>query len=113
MTQDDDNTVSKLSRRRFLAGSAALGGSLLIPGLMNSVWAAGSDAPEKKTLRVGFIPLTDCAPVVMSPTDPRLIGCVHESDLLRSYIEEADRMRREDLGGVGLFAETARRTDDD
>ena len=66
MTQDDDNTVSKLSRRRFLAGSAALGGSLLIPGLMNSVWAAGSDAPEKKTLRVGFIPLTDCAPVVMA-----------------------------------------------
>lgn len=66
MTQDDDNTVSKLSRRRFLAGSAALGGSLLIPGLMNSVWAAGSDAPEKNTLRVGFIPLTDCAPVVMA-----------------------------------------------
>lgn len=66
MTQDDDNTVSKLSRRRFLAASAALGGSLLIPGLMNSVWAAGSDAPEKKTLRVGFIPLTDCAPVVMA-----------------------------------------------
>ena len=66
MTQDNDNTVSKLSRRRFLAGSAALGGSLLIPGLMNSVWAAGSDAPEKKTLRVGFIPLTDCAPVVMA-----------------------------------------------
>lgn len=66
MTQDDDNTVSKLSRRRFLAGSAALGGSLMIPGLMNSVWAAGSDAPEKKTLRVGFIPLTDCAPVVMA-----------------------------------------------
>ncbi|WP_312278623.1 CmpA/NrtA family ABC transporter substrate-binding protein [Kosakonia cowanii] len=66
MTQDDDNTVSKFSRRRFLAGSAALGGSLLIPGLMNSVWAAGSDAPEKKTLRVGFIPLTDCAPVVMA-----------------------------------------------
>ncbi|QNQ20355.1 ABC transporter substrate-binding protein [Kosakonia sp. SMBL-WEM22] len=66
MTQDDDNTMGKFSRRRFLAGSAALGGSLLIPGLMNSVWAAGSDAPEKKTLRVGFIPLTDCAPVVMA-----------------------------------------------
>ena len=55
----------------------------------------------------------DCAPVVMSPTDPRLIGCVHESDLLRSYIQEADRMRREDLGGVGLFAESARRSDED
>lgn len=55
-----------LSRRRFLAGSALLGGGYLIPGLMNSVWAAGSDAPEKTTVRVGFIPLTDCAPVVMA-----------------------------------------------
>ncbi|WLI77381.1 CmpA/NrtA family ABC transporter substrate-binding protein [Kosakonia sp. H02] len=66
MTQDDDNTVGKFSRRRFLAGSAVLGGSLILPGLMNSVWAAGSDAPEKKEIRVGFIPLTDCAPVVMA-----------------------------------------------
>jgi CIC family chloride channel protein len=55
----------------------------------------------------------DAAPVVMSPTDHRLIGCVHESDLLRSYIDEADRMRREELGGVGLFAETSRGPDGD
>nr|WP_024967869.1 CmpA/NrtA family ABC transporter substrate-binding protein [Pantoea sp. IMH] len=55
-----------LSRRRFLTGSALLGGSYLVPGLLNSVWAAGSDAPEKTTVRVGFIPLTDCAPVVMA-----------------------------------------------
>lgn len=54
------------SRRQFLAGSAALGGSFLLPGLMNSVWAAGSDAPEKTTIRVGFIPLTDCASVVIA-----------------------------------------------
>ncbi|CAI2425385.1 Nitrate transport protein NrtA precursor [Serratia ficaria] len=56
----------RLSRRRFLAGGAALGGSLLLPGLMNAAWAAGSDAPEKKEIRVGFIPLTDCASVVMA-----------------------------------------------
>lgn len=56
----------RLSRRRFLAGSAALGGSLLLPGLTNAVWAAGSDAPEKKEIRMGFIPLTDCASVVMA-----------------------------------------------
>ncbi len=37
-----------LTRRRFLAGSAALGGSMMLPGLMNAAWAAGSDAPEKK-----------------------------------------------------------------
>ncbi|QJW55165.1 Nitrate transport protein NrtA [Serratia plymuthica] len=56
----------ELTRRRFLAGSAALGGSMLLPGLMNTAWAAGSDAPEKKEIRVGFIPLTDCASVVMA-----------------------------------------------
>ncbi|MDW5498683.1 CmpA/NrtA family ABC transporter substrate-binding protein [Pseudomonas lundensis] len=55
-----------LTRRRFLAGSAALGGSMMLPGLMNAAWAAGSDAPEKKQIRVGFIPLTDCASVVMA-----------------------------------------------
>ena len=66
MKQDDSNTVVSPSRRRFLAGSALLGGSMLLPGFMNSVWAAGSDAPEKKEIRVGFIPLTDCASVVMA-----------------------------------------------
>ena len=66
MKQDDSNTVVSLSRRRFLAGSALLGGSMLLPGFMNSVWAAGSDAPEKREIRVGFIPLTDCASVVMA-----------------------------------------------
>lgn len=55
-----------LTRRRFLAGSAALGGSMMLPDLMNAAWAAGSDAPEKKEIRVGFIPLTDCASVVMA-----------------------------------------------
>ncbi|PRD13826.1 CmpA/NrtA family ABC transporter substrate-binding protein [Pantoea coffeiphila] len=66
MTQDDKKMPAQFSRRRFIAGSAALGGSLLVPGLMNSVWAAGSDAPEKKEIRVGFIPLTDCSSVVMA-----------------------------------------------
>ncbi|ERK17956.1 Nitrate ABC transporter, nitrate-binding protein [Pantoea sp. AS-PWVM4] len=59
-------TRFSISRRQFLLGSAAVGGSYLLPGLRNAVWAAGSDAPEKSTVRVGFIPLTDCAPVVMA-----------------------------------------------
>ena len=42
-----------------------------------------------------------CAAVVKSRIDPRLVGCIHEADLLRCYVEEADRMRREELGGVG------------
>ncbi len=66
MTQKKTKILGQCSRRRFLVGSAALGGSMLMPGFMNSVWAAGSDAPEKKTLRVGFIPLTDCSSVVMA-----------------------------------------------
>ncbi|TRZ67509.1 MAG: nitrate ABC transporter substrate-binding protein, partial [Rhodocyclaceae bacterium] len=52
-------------RRSMLIGSAALAaGSGLIPG--GGAWAAGSDAPEKKEVRIGFIPLTDCASVVMA-----------------------------------------------
>ncbi|QMJ03901.1 ABC transporter substrate-binding protein [Citrobacter freundii] len=61
----DDRTVL-LTRRRFLQASAAIGGASLISGLMPSVWAAGSDAPEMTTVRVGFIPLTDCAPLVIA-----------------------------------------------
>ena len=30
------------------------------------VWAAGSDKPEKTEIKIGFIPLTDCASVVMA-----------------------------------------------
>jgi CIC family chloride channel protein len=43
------------------------------------------------------------AAVVARRDAPRLIGCVREADLLRLYLEEADRMRREELGAVGLF----------
>jgi nitrate/nitrite transport system substrate-binding protein len=53
------------SRRTFIAGTAALVASMA-PGMRASVWAAGSDAPEKKEVKIGFIPLTDCAPVVMA-----------------------------------------------
>lgn len=51
-------------RRDFLraAGGAALYGALGHHG----AWAAGSDAPEKKEVKIGFIPLTDCASVVMA-----------------------------------------------
>jgi ABC-type nitrate/sulfonate/bicarbonate transport systems, periplasmic components len=55
-----------LSRRRLLQAGAALGGTMLLPGLMQSAWAAGSDKPEQETVRVGFIPLTDCAPLAIA-----------------------------------------------
>lgn len=57
-------------RREFLRGGAAIAGagivSLVPPGVRAAAWAGGSDAPEKTELRVGYIPLTDCAPVVMA-----------------------------------------------
>ena len=59
--------AKSFSRRDFV--SAALGASLMSmvpPGVRSGAWAAGSDAPEKKEVRIGFIPLTDCASVVMA-----------------------------------------------
>ncbi len=54
------------TRRRFLQASALAGGTMLLPGVLQAAWAAGSDKPELTTVRVGFIPLTDCAPVVIA-----------------------------------------------
>jgi chloride channel protein, CIC family len=51
----------------------------------------------------------DAVAVVMSHTDHRLVGCVREADLLRCYVEEADRMRREEIGEVDLFADLTSR----
>ncbi len=50
-------------RRRFIQTSAAVA---MATGVNPGVWAQGSDAPEKKEVRIGFIPLTDCASVVMA-----------------------------------------------
>ena len=53
-------------RRQFIKGSAALAAGSALPTLQTGAWAQGSDAPEKKEVRIGFIPLTDCASVVMA-----------------------------------------------
>jgi nitrate/nitrite transport system substrate-binding protein len=52
-------------RRDFIKTSAALAGTA-VAAVNTGAWAAGSDAPEKKEVRIGFIPLTDCASVVMA-----------------------------------------------
>ncbi len=54
------------TRRSLIQGAAAVAGSGMLPGLRTAVWAAGSDKPEKEEVRIGFIPLTDCASVVMA-----------------------------------------------
>jgi nitrate/nitrite transport system substrate-binding protein len=73
MAQDGDNDgngEAAPTRRDFLRRGAALAGSSLVSlvpeGVRASAWAGGSDAPEKSELRIGFIPLTDCASVVVA-----------------------------------------------
>jgi nitrate/nitrite transport system substrate-binding protein len=60
-----DLLKAKLSRRAVLQ-TASVGAVGLNPALRAAVYAAGSDAPEKKEVKIGFIPLTDCASVVMA-----------------------------------------------
>ena len=55
-----------ISRRRLLQAGAALGSAMLLPGVMQAAWAGGSDKPEQTRVRVGFIPLTDCAPLAIA-----------------------------------------------
>src|SRR5437868_15043371 len=54
-------------RREFLKQAGAAGLMSLVPEAVRiGACAAGSDAPEKKEVRIGFIPLTDCSSVVMA-----------------------------------------------
>ncbi len=55
-----------MARRTLVKAAAATGAVGLMPGLQAAVYAAGSDKPEKEEVRIGFIPLTDCASVVMA-----------------------------------------------
>lgn len=64
--------VQDLSRRQFFSqtiagvfGAAAMA-NVLPSGLSKQAWAAGSDAPEITEVKIGFIPLTDCAPIVVA-----------------------------------------------
>lgn len=60
------------SRRDFFRASVAgiMGASTLLgivpEKIRNSAWAAGSDAPEITDVKIGFIPLTDCAPIIVA-----------------------------------------------
>ncbi len=62
---------ANLSRRRFLkTGGLALGGGALLggtpPWLRTGAWAGEGGGLEKSKLTLGFIPLTDCAPLVVA-----------------------------------------------
>ncbi len=78
MKSDRSNPTSGASvglqnapRRHWLANTAKAAAGLGVLGMIDPLvragaWAAGSDAPEKTEVRIGFIPLTDCASVVMA-----------------------------------------------
>ncbi|WP_369796122.1 CmpA/NrtA family ABC transporter substrate-binding protein [Aquabacterium sp. NJ1] len=55
-----------MTRRTILKTAAAASAVGAVPGLQSAVWAAGSDKPELEEVKIGFIPLTDCASVVMA-----------------------------------------------
>ena len=63
--------VPEPARRDFLKQAGAIGAAASIMSLIpdpirQAAWAAGSDAPELKEVKIGFIPLTDCSSVVMA-----------------------------------------------
>ncbi|MEG0920625.1 MAG: CmpA/NrtA family ABC transporter substrate-binding protein, partial [Comamonas sp.] len=66
--QTDFSIASRTGRRDFLHQSTSVVAGAVLYGALghHGVWAAGSDAPEKKEIKIGFIPLTDCASVVMA-----------------------------------------------
>ncbi len=71
MSEDSKSTGQGVSSRRdFIKGSALVSAATLAGGVSMatsaSAWAAGSDKPEKTQVKVGFIPLTDCASVVVA-----------------------------------------------
>ena len=57
-------------RNFFRASAAAMGAATLLnlvpEAVRNNAWAAGKDTPEITEVKIGFIPLTDCAPIIVA-----------------------------------------------
>ena len=66
MTHSQIVEKPNMRRRKLMKAAAATSAAGLVPGLQAAVYAQGSDKPEKEEVRIGFIPLTDCASVVMA-----------------------------------------------
>lgn len=70
--EDENTSVTEPTRRQLLQYGSMLGaagmaaGSGLLGLSSIAAYAAGSDKPEKTKVKVGFIPLTDCASVVVA-----------------------------------------------
>ncbi|MBS0427463.1 MAG: ABC transporter substrate-binding protein [Proteobacteria bacterium] len=61
-----ESLIPRTLSRRTVLKAAAAGAVGIDPALRAAVWAQGSDKPEKEEVKIGFIPLTDCASVVMA-----------------------------------------------
>lgn len=57
---------TNLTRRSIIKAGATVTAGALSGLATQGVWAAGSDKPEKEEVKIGFIPLTDCASIVMA-----------------------------------------------
>ena len=70
VTKLTDAIAAASPRRKFLTQSSLLTGAAIMglvpPAIRQGAWAAGSDAPEKTEVKIGFISLTDCASVVIA-----------------------------------------------
>jgi nitrate/nitrite transport system substrate-binding protein len=68
------NTSSPISRRQFLAGAAALAAGAATAGIPRAqsqslgkgYWVAQADTPETTSAKLGFIALTDAAPLIIA-----------------------------------------------
>lgn len=59
--------TSALSRRGFIKQTAAIGGAAMLGGLWSgAAFSAGSGAPETRSAKLGFIALTDAAPLFVA-----------------------------------------------
>ena len=70
-SRNDDQAGRGLPRRSFLKQSLGVLGAgaaltLLPPGLRSAAWASGSDAVETTKAKLGFIALTDAAPLFVA-----------------------------------------------
>ncbi|MBQ0776301.1 MAG: ABC transporter substrate-binding protein, partial [Pseudomonas sp.] len=70
-TKDAKGAPSMIKRRDFLKYSiAAVSGAALFsslpPGMRTAAWAAGSDGVETTKAKLGFIALTDAAPLFVA-----------------------------------------------
>lgn len=60
------DSKANITRRTLLKAGATVTASAFGGLATGGAWAAGSDKPEKEEVKIGFIPLTDCASVVMA-----------------------------------------------